>query len=46
VPIPQELHDAWNKGGGWNGAGSEAPKMVEWARANLDKLEPSRKRKR
>lgn len=31
VPLPQELYDAWNKGGGWNGAGSEAPAMAEWA---------------
>ncbi len=31
VPVPQELVDAWNKGGGWNSAGSEAPAMVEWA---------------
>ena len=46
VPIPQELHDAWNKGGGWNGAGSEAYAMRDWALANLDKLEPVRKRQR
>lgn len=46
IPIPQELHDAWNKGGGWNSTGSEAYAMREWARANLDKLEPARKRKR
>lgn len=32
IPVPQELIDAWNKGGGWNGAGSEAPAMVEWAK--------------
>jgi hypothetical protein len=46
VPIPQELHEAWNKGGGWNSAGSEAGAMREWALANLSKLEPARKRKR
>src|SRR6187401_2175409 len=23
-PLPQELYDAWNKGGGWNSAGYEA----------------------
>jgi hypothetical protein len=39
LPLPKELHDAWNKGGGWNSAGSEAPLMAEWALANLDKLE-------
>lgn len=42
IPIPTELHERWNNGGGWNGAGSEAPSMVEWALANLDKLEPAR----
>ncbi len=31
TPVPQELIDAWNKGGGWNSAGSEAPAMAEWA---------------
>jgi hypothetical protein len=34
-PLPRELYDAWNKGGGWNGAGSEAPAMRDWALANL-----------
>ena len=31
VPLPQELYDAWGKGGGWNSAGSEAPEMRKWA---------------
>lgn len=31
IPVPQELVDAWNKGGGWNGAGAEAKAMREWA---------------
>ena len=31
VELPQHLYDAWNKGGGWNGAGSEATAMREWA---------------
>jgi hypothetical protein len=31
VPVPHELIDAWNHGGGWNSAGSEAPAMREWA---------------
>ncbi len=44
VPIPQELHDAWNKGGGHNSAGSEATAMREWALANLDRLEGNRTR--
>lgn len=33
VELPAELHEAWNKGGGWNGAGSEAPLMREWGRS-------------
>lgn len=32
IDLPPELIEAWNKGGGWNGAGSEAPAMREWAR--------------
>lgn len=31
VPLPAELYEAWNKGGGWNGAGSEATAMRAWA---------------
>lgn len=31
VELPQYLYDAWNKGGGWNSAGSEAGMMREWA---------------
>ena len=30
-PLPPALFEAWNKGGGWNSAGSEAPAMREWA---------------
>lgn len=37
-PLPDELWNAWNKGEGWNGAGSEAPAMRDWAIENLDKL--------
>lgn len=33
--LPQELHDAWNAGGGWNGKGEEAPAMRQWAKQNL-----------
>lgn len=29
--LPADLAEAWSKGGGWNGAGSEAPLMKEWA---------------
>ena len=31
VPVPPELIEAWNKGGGWNSCGSEAPAMRDWA---------------
>lgn len=34
-PLPDELREAWNKGGGWNSAGSEAMAMAEWARKEL-----------
>lgn len=39
VPLPEELFNAWSKGGGHNSAGSEAPLMREWALKNLDKLQ-------
>lgn len=32
VKLPDDLREAWSKGGGWNGAGSEAPAMRAWAR--------------
>lgn len=38
VPLPADLYDAWNKGGGWNGAGSEARTMSAWAKALAIKL--------
>ena len=31
IPIPPELYEAWNNGGGWNSCGSEAPLMRAWA---------------
>lgn len=31
VPVPADLVAAWNTGGGWNGAGSEAEAMRRWA---------------
>ena len=31
IDIPDELFDAWNKGGGWNSAGSEGLAMRKWA---------------
>lgn len=33
--LPRDLYEAWNKGGGWNGAGNEAPAMRHWALTNL-----------
>lgn len=27
VPLPRDLYEAWNKGGGWNGAGAEGEAM-------------------
>jgi hypothetical protein len=35
LPLPQELYEAWNKGGGWNSAGREGEAMRRWAKANL-----------
>ena len=43
IPLPDDLRERWNKGGGWNGAGNEANAMREWALANLDKLYRVRK---
>ena len=34
-PLPRALYDAWNKGGGWNDAGSEASAMRDWAIVNF-----------
>ena len=33
--LPDDLREAWNKGGGWSSAGSEAKAMAEWARKEL-----------
>ena len=41
--LPAPLYDAWNNGGGWNGVGSEAPLLREWALSNIVALSPSRK---
>jgi hypothetical protein len=34
-PIPKELYDKWNDGGGWNSAGNEADDMRKWALENF-----------
>lgn len=31
VEVPPELIEAWDKGGGWNSCGTEAPLMQKWA---------------
>lgn len=36
--LPDELYKAWSNSGGWNGAGSEASAMREWALTNLKLL--------
>jgi len=38
IPLPNELYEAWCKGGGWNGPGREADMMRKWALASLDTL--------
>ena len=38
IPIPADLYNAWNKGGGWNSCGSEAPLMRQWANKNIRAL--------
>jgi hypothetical protein len=38
LELPVELHEAWNKGGGWNSAGSEADAMKQWALSHLKEL--------
>ena len=35
VRLPADLYKAWSTGGGWNGAGSEAPAMRAWASATF-----------
>ena len=37
TPVPQHLIEAWNKGGGWTSAGSEAVAMRDWAIATFPK---------
>ena len=36
--LPDELREAWNKGGGWNSAGSEAEPMAEWALKSCNRV--------
>ena len=35
MALPEWLHEAWNKGGGWNSCGNEAPAMRQWAIATF-----------
>ena len=39
VPLPDELYEAWNNGGGHNSAGSEATLMRIWAHENIKQLQ-------
>lgn len=38
IPLPLELYEKWNTGGGWNSCGSEASDMRKWAIEHLDEL--------
>jgi len=38
VYLPHWLEHQWNKGGGWNSAGNEAPEMRQWALDNIKAL--------
>ena len=38
VAVPAQLVEMWNKGGGWNSCGSEAPAMRMWALEHMDEL--------
>ncbi len=35
IDLPQDLYNAWSKGGGHNSAGSEAVAMRKWAQENF-----------
>lgn len=38
VMLPSELYDAWNKGSGWNSAGTKAKSVRQWALDHLEEL--------
>lgn len=38
-PVPEELYDQWNNGGGHNGVGSEGSSLQQWALKNLKALQ-------
>lgn len=40
LPLPRELYDAWSKGGGHNGAGTESDAMRAWALATFKNARP------
>lgn len=40
IPVPDDLYDAWNNGGGWNSSGAEGPDLRRWALENLSALRP------
>ena len=39
TPVPKELYEKWNTGGGWNDAGSELKDMIAFAKTLLKKGE-------
>lgn len=45
VPVPPELYDKWNTGGGWNGPGTEATDLRAWALQHLVVLQGRRRAK-
>lgn len=45
VPVPRELYDSWNGGGGWNGGGSEMDAFRAWALENEPQLVTASRRK-
>jgi hypothetical protein len=36
IPVPKELYELWNKGGGWNSTGTEALTMSGWAHETFE----------
>lgn len=40
MPLPDDLYDAWNHGGGWNSAGSEAEAMKKFGLKLLKDRDP------
>ena len=41
TPVPEDLYEKWNTGGGHNTGGTEAEALREWALDNLEALTPA-----